>query len=111
MDDAVDLAAVYTDLHANPELGFHETRTAALVAAQLSASGRRELSQLLTAATDRGPTIAVPALCLATAAIRRPAIADHLADLVTGGPPSPAPRPNLGNRRPVLVPHRTSGPC
>src|SRR4051794_41537770 len=39
MDDAVDLAAVYTDLHANPELGFHETRTAALVAAQLSASG------------------------------------------------------------------------
>jgi hypothetical protein len=39
MDDALDLAAVYTDLHANPELGFHETRTAALVAAQLTASG------------------------------------------------------------------------
>jgi amidohydrolase len=39
MDEAVDLAAVYTDLHANPELGFHEARTAALVAAQLSASG------------------------------------------------------------------------
>ena len=39
MSDAVDLAAVYKDLHANPELGFHETRTAALVAAQLSASG------------------------------------------------------------------------
>ena len=39
MGDAVDLAAVYTDLHANPELAFHETRTAALVAAQLSASG------------------------------------------------------------------------
>ena len=39
LSDAVDLAAVYTDLHANPELGFHETRTAALVAAQLSASG------------------------------------------------------------------------
>jgi metal-dependent amidase/aminoacylase/carboxypeptidase family protein len=39
MDDGVDLAAVYTDLHANPELGFQETRTAALVAAQLSASG------------------------------------------------------------------------
>jgi amidohydrolase len=39
MDDALDLAAVYTDLHANPELGFHETRTAALVAARLSESG------------------------------------------------------------------------
>jgi amidohydrolase len=38
-DDALDLAAVYTDLHANPELGFHETRTSALVAAQLSESG------------------------------------------------------------------------
>jgi amidohydrolase len=37
--DAVDLAAVYTDLHANPELGFHETRTAAVVAAKLAASG------------------------------------------------------------------------
>src|SRR4051794_35092150 len=38
LDAAVDLAAVYKDLHAHPELGFHETRTAALVAAQLSAS-------------------------------------------------------------------------
>src|SRR3954452_17300980 len=39
MDDVLDLATVYTDLHANPELGFHETRTAALVAVRLSASG------------------------------------------------------------------------
>src|SRR4051794_38469770 len=39
MGGALDLPAVYTDLHANPELGFHETRTAALVSAQLSASG------------------------------------------------------------------------
>src|SRR3954471_18335230 len=39
MGGAVDLAAVYKDLHANPELGFRETRTAALVSAQLSASG------------------------------------------------------------------------
>src|SRR3954451_7861256 len=39
VDDALDLAAVYTDLHAHPELGFHETRTAALVAVRLSASG------------------------------------------------------------------------
>ncbi len=28
MGDGLDLAAVYTDLHANPELGFRETRTA-----------------------------------------------------------------------------------
>jgi amidohydrolase len=39
VDDGVDLAAVYMDLHANPELGFHETRTAALIAEQLSGSG------------------------------------------------------------------------
>src|SRR3954451_5886362 len=39
VDDVLDLAAVYTDLHAHPELGFHETRTAALVAVRLSASG------------------------------------------------------------------------
>jgi amidohydrolase len=39
MDDAVDLAAVYMDLHANPELGFQENRTAAVVATQLSTSG------------------------------------------------------------------------
>src|SRR3954451_24543246 len=39
MDAAFDLAAVYRDLHAHPELGFQETRTAALVAAQLTASG------------------------------------------------------------------------
>jgi amidohydrolase len=38
-DGALDLAEVYTDLHANPELGFHETRTGVVVAAQLSASG------------------------------------------------------------------------
>jgi hippurate hydrolase len=38
-DAAVDLAAVYKDLHANPELGFHENRTAAFAAAQLSALG------------------------------------------------------------------------
>src|SRR5688500_5610070 len=38
-DGAVDLAAVYKDLHAHPELGFRETRTATVVAAQLAASG------------------------------------------------------------------------
>src|SRR4051812_23024330 len=39
MGDSVNLAVVYKDLHANPELGFRETRTAGVVAAQLSASG------------------------------------------------------------------------
>lgn len=38
-EDKVDLAAVYMDLHAHPELGFHETRTAGVVAEHLSASG------------------------------------------------------------------------
>ncbi|WP_239313389.1 MULTISPECIES: hypothetical protein [unclassified Frankia] len=47
---------------------------------------RRELSRLLAAAIDRRPAIAIPALCLASAAVRRPAIAGHLAELVTGGP-------------------------
>lgn len=48
---------------------------------------RRELSRLLIAAIDCGPTVAVPALCLATAALRRPAIIEHVAELVAGGPP------------------------
>ncbi len=39
MDGGFDLAAVYRDLHAHPELGFQEIRTAALVAARLSSSG------------------------------------------------------------------------
>jgi len=43
---------------------------------------------LLISAVDRGPSIAVPALCLASAALFRPAIIDHLADLVASGPPS-----------------------
>ncbi|MCW3843707.1 hypothetical protein ONA70_26750 [Micromonospora yasonensis] len=47
---------------------------------------RRELSRLLIAAIERGPTVCVPALCLAAAAVRRPAMAGHLAELVVGGP-------------------------
>jgi amidohydrolase len=34
-----DLAALYRDLHAHPELAFQETRTAAIVAQRLTASG------------------------------------------------------------------------
>ncbi len=34
-----DLVATYTDLHAHPELGFHETRTAGIVADHLAAAG------------------------------------------------------------------------
>ncbi|MFC7548961.1 hypothetical protein [Plantactinospora sp. GCM10030261] len=48
---------------------------------------RLELSRLLIAAIDSGPSIGVPALCLAVAAVRRPALPGHLAELVTGGPP------------------------
>lgn len=38
MDEA-ELIAVYHDLHAHPELGFHETRTAALIAERLAGFG------------------------------------------------------------------------
>ena len=33
--DIADLAAIYRDLHANPELAFHENRTAGIIAARL----------------------------------------------------------------------------
>ncbi len=36
---ARDLAALYRDLHAHPELGFHETRTAEIVAGRLRSLG------------------------------------------------------------------------
>ncbi len=36
---ADDLAAIYVDLHANPELSFMETRTAAIVAERLTSMG------------------------------------------------------------------------
>jgi len=39
MTDAEDLAAVYRDLHAHPELAFHETRTAAIASAWLARCG------------------------------------------------------------------------
>jgi hippurate hydrolase len=35
----MDLAELYRDLHANPELAFQETRTAGIVAARLGALG------------------------------------------------------------------------
>ncbi|MFD7710237.1 amidohydrolase [Streptomyces sp. NPDC059785] len=38
-DTATDLASVYRDLHAHPELGFQETRTAGIVADRLRALG------------------------------------------------------------------------
>jgi hypothetical protein len=41
---------------------------------------------LLGSSATATSTIAVPALCLAAAAVRRPALADHLAELVTDGP-------------------------
>ena len=39
MSEPADLAAVYRDLHANPELAYTETRTAAIVADRLTGSG------------------------------------------------------------------------
>ena len=39
MTEAAELADLYKDLHAHPELAFAEHRTAALVAARLRALG------------------------------------------------------------------------
>jgi amidohydrolase len=39
MSASDDLASVYRDLHAHPELAFEETRTAAIVADRLAGSG------------------------------------------------------------------------
>lgn len=47
---------------------------------------RRETSRLLHAAVDGGPPLAVPALCLAETAGLRPAVAAHLAALITDAP-------------------------
>jgi hypothetical protein len=44
---------------------------------------RRELSRLVHDSLDGGPQLHVPALCLAAAVAVRPAIADHVAWLVT----------------------------
>lgn len=48
---------------------------------------RRELSRLLRGAIDGGPRLDVPALCLAAVAALRPALANHLADIVAAAPP------------------------
>jgi hypothetical protein len=47
---------------------------------------RREISRLLRDAIERGPSLDVPALCLAAAAALRPAVADHFADIIAGAP-------------------------
>jgi len=48
---------------------------------------RRELSRLFHGAVDGGPTLDLPALCLTTATLARPAVADHVADIVAAAPP------------------------
>jgi hypothetical protein len=48
---------------------------------------RREVSRLLRGAIDGGPRLDVPALCLTAATAMRPALADHLADIVAAAPP------------------------
>ena len=47
---------------------------------------RRETSRLLHATVEGGPSLVVPALCLAETAGARPAIAGHLAALITDAP-------------------------
>jgi hypothetical protein len=48
---------------------------------------RREFSRLVHDAVNGGPSLDVPALCLAAAAVDRPEIAGHVAGLVLGSPP------------------------
>jgi hypothetical protein len=48
---------------------------------------RRELSRLLHGAIAGGPALDIPACCLAAAALIRPALADHLADILAAAPP------------------------
>jgi hypothetical protein len=48
---------------------------------------RRELSRLVHGAIDGGPALDIPAFCLTTAAVARPALADHLAELIAAAPP------------------------
>ena len=43
--DAPELEAIYEDLHAHPELGFEETRTAGVVAARLRKIGVDEVHE------------------------------------------------------------------
>ena len=47
---------------------------------------RRELSRLLHAAIEGGPTLDIPALCLNMATTTRPALSGHLADIIAAAP-------------------------
>jgi len=49
---------------------------------------RRELSRLLHGAIDGGPALEVPAFCLTAAALVRPVLFDHLADILAAAPPA-----------------------
>jgi hypothetical protein len=48
---------------------------------------RRELSRLLHAAIEGGPTLDIPALCLSAATADRSALSGHLAEIVAAAPP------------------------
>jgi hypothetical protein len=48
---------------------------------------RRELSRLIAGAVAGGPRLDVPALCLAAAMTHRPAIGEHLANVLADAPP------------------------
>ena len=42
-DSADELTAIFKDLHANPEIGFEETRTSSIVAEKLKSFGVDEV--------------------------------------------------------------------
>jgi hypothetical protein len=62
---------------------------------------RREVSRLLASAVEGGPTVVVPALCLAVTARVRPAVVGHLADLIASTRPGVITVPGL-ERTPTL---------
>lgn len=47
---------------------------------------RREISRLLHSAIEGGPSLSVPALCLAATVCVRPAVAEHVAVLIADAP-------------------------
>jgi hypothetical protein len=61
----------------------------------------RELSRLLVGAIGGGPALAVPALCLAATAGIRPAVAEHLADLIVSAAPGVITVPGLEHTPPL----------
>jgi hypothetical protein len=87
----------------------HLALTAGLTGAG-SEHERREFSRVLQAALEGGPTIAVPAVCLATTAGVGPAVVGHLAELLADAPPGAIELPGLTRTPPLDALRQTFPP-